>query len=219
MVLDVHKIHFILATAGDVDSLLSSVFDLIAGYRSQYDLSSGDRYYDELAEAGRFDPEEVVFVKRLLQHGLPETPRTAIVDDLFTEYVDVDEAVLSNELYLTPEQLRVMHEGGMYVGSHGHEHYWLDQLSVTAAASDLEDSLAFLDSIGAPTRDWVMCYPYGAYDDTTLDVLRNHGCAAAVTTEARVADLDRDDALELPRLDTNDLPQTPPSRHGADTSS
>lgn len=208
VVLDVHKIHVILATT-DVDSLLDSVFDAIEAYRGTYDLRSADSYYDELATASRFDPEEVVFVKRLLQHGLPEAPRTEIVDDLFTEHVDVRESVLSKELYLTADQLRVMDEGGMYIGSHGHEHDWFDRLPDEVAARDIDRSLSALESLGVTMEDWIMCYPYGAYDEATLDALRDRGCAAAVTTEPRIADLDSDPPLELPRLDTNDLPQTP----------
>lgn len=208
IVLGVHKIHFVLATT-DIDDLLTSVFDAIETYRGTYDIRSADSYYDELATESRFDPEEVVFVKRLLQHGLPEVPRTEVVDDLFTEHVDVSEPVLSRELYLTADQLRVMADGGMYIGSHGHEHDWLDRLSAEAAARDIDRSLSALKSLGVATEDWIMCCPYGAYDETTLDVLRDRGCAAAVTTEPRVADLDADPPLELPRLDTNDLPQAP----------
>lgn len=51
-----------------------------------------------------------------------------------------------------------------------------------------------------------MCYPYGAYNDTLLALLRDWGCAIGLTTEVAVAQLGTDNPLALPRLDTNDLP-------------
>ena len=50
-------------------------------------------------------------------------------------------------------------------------------------------------------------YPYGAYDETLLGVLRRNGCRAGFTTEERAANLDTDSSLTIPRLDTNDLPK------------
>ena len=51
-----------------------------------------------------------------------------------------------------------------------------------------------------------MCYPYGAYNNDTLSVIKELGASIA-TTEARKADLLNDDPLTLPRFDTNDFPQ------------
>ena len=51
-----------------------------------------------------------------------------------------------------------------------------------------------------------MCYPYGAYDQTLLDIVRRRGCVCGITTRVAVANLSADGALELPRVDTNDIP-------------
>ena len=61
--------------------------------------------------------------------------------------------------------------------------------------------------IGAPTENWMMCYPYGAYNDDTLSILRAKKCSAALTTKIGIAQLDADKLLELSRFDTNDFPQ------------
>jgi hypothetical protein len=50
-----------------------------------------------------------------------------------------------------------------------------------------------------------MRFAYGSRYDPSLRLLREAGCAIGFTTEPRVA-TDEDDLLELPRLDTNDLP-------------
>jgi len=51
-----------------------------------------------------------------------------------------------------------------------------------------------------------MCYPYGGFNDSLLQILRDRRCPVGFTAEARIADLDVDDRLTLPRLDANDLP-------------
>lgn len=49
----------------------------------------------------------------------------------------------------------------------------------------------------------------GGYNEMTIDVLKQYGCVLGFTTDPRVVDIESDDPLELPRLDTNDLPQSP----------
>ena len=67
--------------------------------------------------------------------------------------------------------------------------------------------MEFLEEVGAPTSNWIMCYPYGAYNDTTLSLLKEMGASIGITTDFRKANLEIDDPLTLPRLDTNDFPQ------------
>ena len=52
-----------------------------------------------------------------------------------------------------------------------------------------------------------MCYPYGAYSNDTLRILKDRNCAVGLTTKVGVAEISLDSALELPRFDTNDFPQ------------
>ena len=52
-----------------------------------------------------------------------------------------------------------------------------------------------------------MNYPYGAYNDSLINILKKKGCKFAVCTEVRTANLKSDNRYALPRLDTNDLPK------------
>jgi len=52
-----------------------------------------------------------------------------------------------------------------------------------------------------------MCYPYGAYNHSLLNLLKDRGCVVGLTTHVGIADLKQDVPLTLPRLDTNDLPK------------
>jgi peptidoglycan/xylan/chitin deacetylase (PgdA/CDA1 family) len=204
--LDVNRIHFILAAQPDTQPILTAIRRFVEEREPDGAVRPFEEYWQALAQASRFDPAEIVFIKRMLQHGLPEDLRNDLTRSLFERFVSADPAGFAAELYMTADQLRTMIRSGMYVGSHGARHYWLDRLDSSRQAGEIDASLELLRVLGAPTEDWVMCYPYGAYNDTLLALLRERGCAAGLTTRVAVARLGLDDALALPRLDTNDLP-------------
>jgi hypothetical protein len=184
-----------------VDAINSAVLE----HRGAFSLDTPSRYWAAYGQANRFDPAEVVYVKRMLQVALPEALRNRICDELFRRFVTQDEAAFAAELHMTPDQLRAMIRCGMYVGAHGYGHHWMNSLSPTRQADEISRSLQFLESLGAPTQDWVMCYPYGAHNEGLELLLSQRGCALGLTTRVAAADLGRDHALRLPRLDTNDL--------------
>ena len=63
-----------------------------------------------------------------------------------------------------------------------------------------------LTRLGVPHALWTFCYPYGAYNQETLALLRQRGFRAGVTTAVDLVPLPGCDPLLMPRLDTNDLP-------------
>ncbi len=213
-VLDVNKIHFILACASRPDALLGDVIAAIDARQDRFQLRRGVEYWSGFDESSRFDTREVTFVKRVLQKTLPEAPRAEIVDELFRRYVTEDETAFARELYMSLDQLRCMRRHGMFIGSHGYSHVWLNAVDRQTQESEVNRSLDFLRKVDPEMKRWVMCYPYGGYDVTTLEVLRAHGCSAGLSVEVGIADLKVNDRLVLPRLDTNDLPHgamAPPS--------
>jgi len=206
-VLDVHKIHFILAAA-DIERISCDLMRCIAEFRGEFGIPSESALRATIDCESRFDSREVIFVKRLLQRELPEKLRATLTDQLFRTYVSADEVDFATQLYVSQDQLRIMTQEGMYVGSHGWSHRWLNTLSNSQQEDEVRLSCQFLASIGAPTDKWVMSYPYGAYDEKLIEVLGEYGCSLGVTTEPRIAAVKRENAFVLPRLDTNDLPVT-----------
>jgi peptidoglycan/xylan/chitin deacetylase (PgdA/CDA1 family) len=208
-VLQVNKIHFILASVPRPEALLPEVTAAIDARRERFGLKSAAEYWASFDEPGRFDGREANFIKRMLQRNLPFEARKDIVDELFRRHVTADEAAFSRELYASIDQLRCMRSHGMFIGNHGYAHSWLNRVDRATQQRSISLSLDFLRVIDPDLQRWVMCYPYGAYDAATLDVLRSMGCAAGLSTEVGIADLARNDRLLLPRLDTNDLPRDP----------
>ena len=205
VVLDVNSIHYILSSASDIRLLVSKLNELCRlNSISNDDLST---YYKEFACANRFDNADTVYVKRMLQHGLPERIRNTITSELFHDYVGLKQTDFSCKLYMNIDEVKQLVKNGMYIGSHGSMHYWLDRISAEQQEQDIVGSLEFLERVGALTKDWVMCYPYGAFNDTTLFLLKKYGASVGITTEVRKADISKDNSFALPRLDTNDFPQ------------
>jgi peptidoglycan/xylan/chitin deacetylase (PgdA/CDA1 family) len=206
-VLDVNKIHFLLASAEDVDQVASAIDQAVDEARHEWpELRTIAQYRAEFSVANRFDPAVVIYIKRMLQHALPEALRARIVAQLFGRWVTADEQAFADELYLSETDLKQMQSAGMLIGSHGSRHLWMNTCDADTQATEIDESLQLLDRIGVPRGSWTFCYPYGGYNAETLALLRARGCRAGVTTRVDLARLDQDDPLLLPRLDTNDMP-------------
>ena len=211
-VLDVNKIHFILAStpAEKFDKLLDEIKLLLDRYRDEYQLESYDYYFNKLATYDRFDTKEVLFFKRLLQVELPEKLRNLMTDELFVKIVGIDESAFSRELYMSIDQIKCMVDCGMHIGSHGYDHYWLSSLPKEKQEFEIAKSIEFIDMVGGDSKNWTICYPYGDYNQDTIDLLKQHGCKMGLCTKVDIATLGsdlKDSIFKLPRLDVNDLPK------------
>ena len=164
-------------------------------------------YFQTYGVANRYDSAELQFIKRVLQTGLPEKCRTEVTGRLFRKYVTEDEASFATELYMTPDQLMCLKRNGMSIGSHGYNHVWMDTLTPATQETEIDSSLEFLGNMGSDLNRWSFNYPYGAYNESLVSLLKSKGCGFGLTTKVGIADLDADDSLTLPRLDTNDLPK------------
>jgi len=206
-VLDVNKIHFILASIEDKINLVNDVKQLMKSYQKEYQLEDFDYYYKKLAKASRMDTKDVIFIKQLLQVELVEVLRIKIVDRLFEKYIGMSEDAFSRELYMNEEQLNHMLRSGQHIGNHGYNHYWWNSLNEKEMSDDLDLSISFLDKLGVDMNNWTACYPYGSYDDQSIKMLKERGCKLAVTTEVDIATTSKDTRFIMPRLDTNDIPK------------
>lgn len=206
-ILDVNKIHFILSEMDEkTDVLLRKISDLLVSYTKEYKLKSEEYYWNKLAIPNRFDSGEIIYIKRLLQVELPEKLRNIITNLLFEEFVCSDEKAFASELYMNEDQLKCMNRNGMYIGNHGYDHYWLNSLDSESQESEIIESLRFLKKIGSSIESWAMCYPYGAYNDSLVEIIKKHNCKIGFSTKVDIAYLEKEKAFELPRLDTKDLP-------------
>lgn len=201
--LDVNKVQFTLAAQDDPAALADELDALL---RAE---GLGDPHALRAAHLrpNRFDAPEVGYVKRLLQHALPDAARRFATDTLFRRHVSADEAAFAEELYLTPAQAREMRAGGMEFGGHGDLHLWHGEAAPDALAAEVAGSVRALETIGAPVAGGFYCYPYGSENAAVREAVAGAGFALGFTVEPRLYEPQRDAPLRLPRLDTNDLPK------------
>lgn len=204
--LDVNRVHYVLASGADIGAIVSYIDTRCANVAVEWKLQPIAAYRQQYWIANRFDPAPVIYVKRMLQHALPAPLRAILATELFRRYVSVDEAGFAEELYMSVDHLRVMTNEGMAIGSHGNGHHWLGHIDRDGQQKDILSSLRLLEALGVGRDHYSMCYPYGDYNADTIDLLKALGFKAAFTTECDLANATNAHRYTLARLDTNDLP-------------
>jgi peptidoglycan/xylan/chitin deacetylase (PgdA/CDA1 family) len=207
--LDVNKVHFVLAAVDDHEK----IGEEIDGHMHEL-LGTGSeqlikQFRSEMAKASRWDPPATVYVKRVLQRGPAADVRSAIASKLFHRHVSADEGSFAEELYMTVSQAREMMAAGMHFGSHGDQHIWFNHSDGSAQERDIVDSLRLRAALDLKPSELSFCYPYGGYDATTLDLMDKHGFQLGLTTRLSLNRMDGDRRmLELARIDGGaDVPE------------
>ena len=209
--LEVNKIHFTLARGNEKDivkDILDYSLKIKEKLRKKLNIADSDvseKLYNRYAVSNGRDSIDTSFIKKMRQEVLPARNRTEIIDILFDKYVEVSEEVLANELYVNKAQLKVMKKLGMFIGVHGYEHSHLANLTETEQNKDLDSALCVMREF-IDEDAWVMNYPYGSYNETTLRLIKSKGAVLGLTTKRGVTDIDVTSALESARLDCNDFP-------------
>ena len=214
-VLDVNKIHFLLAKITDAKKLIKIIFKYLDHYRKEYLLESNEYLFKKLAHANRWDSKEIRFIKLLLQTELPSILRKKIINKLFLTYVTKDKKAFAEELYMSIKQVKHMIESGMYIGWHGSEHNRMSKLSIDDQEKEIIQAIDFFKEIGSQNQNLIISYPYGDYNNSLIKKLKRNNFDMGLTVKVGIAQMNKNNAFELPRLDTNDFPteiNAPPNK-------
>ena len=206
-VLEVNKIHYLLAAASAASQLITNIKKQLDTHREEYNLGSYESYYKKLAIANRWDTEDIRFIKKLLQSELSRPLRNKILNNLVETFLNKNEEEFSNELYMNQEQISTMMNAGMHFGFHGSSHSRLNLISQQELENEMQTCREFFSSLGADMNQLTIAYPYGDFNDQAKKAAVNAGCKLGFTVKPDIANLGNYDSMELPRLDTNDLPQ------------
>lgn len=203
-VLDVNKIHYVLACTKEKELLitLNKKLDYYRG--TEFDYPTNSELYEIWGKPNEFDSADVIYIKRVLQVALPEKLRGIIVNDLFKEIVTNNESDFVEKLYMSYDQVKEMKNNGMEFAYHGYDHNWLNHLSVDQMQEDIDNALEVFDGIFCD--GWGTAYPYGGYNEELIKELKVRGAKFGLTTKFNVYNPDEHDIFEIPRLDTNDFP-------------
>lgn len=208
VLLDVNKVHFVLASADNPKELVNDIYSLLDEARKNLEYSnlpSNAELYAQYGIANRFDGSDIVFCKRILQTAIPEKLRNEMSSKLFAKYVGLSESNFARELYMNPDQILCMKDNGMFIGLHGYDHYWLGNLEPEQMKRDVDKALEVMSPF-IDKNAWVMNYPYGSYNQGVIDYIKSRGCILGLTTEVAPADITKENRFTLQRLDCNDFP-------------
>ena len=203
-VADVNKIQLILAKIKDKKKLLNDILK----YLDKIDYSIN---FENLKKKNfikfkkRFDDKNTKYIKFLLQVALPIKIREKICNYFFNKYISKDEKKISNKLYMNINHLKKLKANGMMIGGHGDKHLRLNLLTKKEQEKEISKSYKFLKFLNGSSECWTMCYPHGAYNKTTIELLKKYNCYCGFTSNKGSAILNKRNLYELKRLDTNDI--------------
>ena len=216
-ILDVNAIHQII---GSRDIKISSVLEFIISQikEHKYEVSlNGEKLsikeYQQKLGTSKYDGKEVTAIKLLLQRDIVgELNRKIIIEKVQSFFSAKISGRDSNRLYLNESDIKKMYSIGMQFGSHGLTHKWLNCLDYNQQYYEINESFKRLISIGAMGEKDLkfLCYPYGAFNKTTLKVLKKLNIDFALVDFGGTAFLENskmneEDIYKLRRWDTNEF--------------
>ena len=202
-VLDVNKIHFILAKEENRDKILDLIFLYVKKILNKNPQQIG---IEKINLLSRYDDKKTILIKILLQHHLPLPYRTKIVDKIFKHIVNYSEEEFSKILYMNKNNIQELYKNNFSIGSHGYNHYWWEKINKNEQEMEIKKSINYFKKIKVFDKNFSVCYPYGSYNLQTLNLLKKYKIKFALTT--RVGSINKKNikkVYELPRFDTNDF--------------
>jgi len=202
-VLDVNKIHFILAKEENRDKILDLIFLYVKKILNKNPQQIG---IEKINLLSRYDDKKTILIKILLQHHLPLPYRKKIVDKIFKHIVNYSEEEFSKILYMNKNNIQELYKNNFSIGSHGYNHYWWEKINKNEQEMEIKKSIDYFKKIKVFDKNFSVCYPYGSYNLQTLNLLKKYKIKFALTT--RVGSVNKKNikkVYELPRFDTNDF--------------
>lgn len=105
---------------------------------------------------------------------------------------------VDNGYYMSSDMLKEMHQAGMSIENHTANHLELDKLSREDAYDAIKRGQEFLRNIIGSDGNY-LCYPVGKYSDETIEIAKELGVKAAITTEGGISSID-DGLYQLKRV-------------------
>lgn len=201
-ILDVNKIHFLLEKLNDTKKILNEIKKILNKYKIDLDKLR----VDKIDLKSKYDSMEVILIKRLLQYFLPKKLRSKIINYLFNKFVTSDEISFSKELYLSKKKIIEMSKEKMFFGCHGDSHEWYEHMDSKQINKDINSSENFFKKIDINIQDAGIAYPYGSFNNKTLEIVKKKQYLFGLTTVSGAVNRHNlKKKLLYPRIDTNEI--------------
>jgi len=201
VILPVHKIQLMLARGWQIEKLTSMLVQ--SCIKNGFSYTNIENLIEKFDFSSRFDDLETSIFKKLLQKYLPNEIRHKVLHEIFEQVIDMNEAEFAKLFYLQREHIEEMLDNNMSIGGHGGEHLWLGNVSEQEQLQEIQESSDFLDSF-SKIKTRIFSYPYGSYNQKTIEILKYHSFEIGLTTIPKNAELRENNLMKLPRYDAND---------------
>lgn len=199
--LNVNKIHYLLANIKKKEIIKNlKIFCAVSKRKINF-----EKIYNNLKNNTRYDDDDINLIKYLLNIYFSIEERDIFFQNIFEKIIQIKEEDISKNFYLSKKNIKEMQKFDMYFGGHGYEHYNLTSLNQLKLKIELNKTINFLKKINTRTDNWIMCYPYGAYNNKILKSIKRNNCSIGLTTLPFTANLNKKNLLTLPRFDANDV--------------
>ena len=151
--LDVNAIHILLGKRGiNVLQILKIIKEIcinsnfLLNYQNQkVNIST---YLEDFNLTELYDDRDTLMIKRILQKDLiGEQNRRLVIDILFKKFIGERSSEFAKDFYLNIKDLEDMKKMGMYFGSHGNTHRWLNTLNYFEQKNEIEHSFISLKKL------------------------------------------------------------------------
>jgi peptidoglycan/xylan/chitin deacetylase (PgdA/CDA1 family) len=203
--LGVHRVHCLLGKFGGA-RMMDELEPLLAGQQLEFE----GREAFAVATYRRQDNDEATAAfKRTLNYFAGSDQQEALLGRLVAAHLDEED--LARSFYASVDQLGVLRDEGMLVGSHSVTHPVMSKLDRSAQARELRGSIEALETLLGPLEPRHYCHPYGglhSFDRDTEELLEEAGYRFAFSVESRdIVERDlRERPFALPRYDCNEFP-------------
>lgn len=201
--LDVHRTHLLLGKhdSKKIFSYLEKIID-----NSFFDMSKIQEFKKFTYETQEND-QYTLLVKRILNYFISYKYREEILNKLMNHFIPNENEILKS-FYLTPSQIKQIHDAGMIIGSHTVNHPVMSRLDDMEQNFQILESFNFLEGIVKTFHQKTFCYPYGGFHSFTKEtenILIKNKCLYSFNVEQR--DIESHDLTNrqqaLPRYDCN----------------
>ena len=211
--LDVNAIHYLIGQKDvNLKLILDFIIDKIKLYNFEVCLNSKkitiEKYLKQIFVDRYGSKIELIFIKQLLQRDIIGiSNRKKIIQEAIYYFTSKDPKIFTESLYLSLDDMLSMKKKGMFFGSHGLTHQWLDRLPYSEQFFEVSQSFTELTKMKLIDKNSYkfFCYPYGSYNHLTLKILEDLDINFGFTTKVGGALKSKNNNfLELKRWNTND---------------
>ena len=202
--LDVHRIHIILAALGGERSLMELKKILKPDMLDEKKIKEFEKSTYKLQKN---DSSHLEF-KKILNYYVSNKWKSILISNLIRKVFSInEEKKFAKQFYLTIDQIKSMHTSGMMIGAHSINHNVLSTLQYSQQKKEIEDSCDFLSScIGQDINTFA--YPYGTkktYTKEIQKIISDKGIDFTFAIEGRdISSNDlKNNLYSLPRYDCN----------------